>query len=147
VSVRDVDGVIRGHDPMRTEGQALSSDDLECSRINLYEPARVVGNPDGSVAEGDALRAAENERSADHAIRVRVHLRDRRAALVALVVVAGPDEAGAKRNHGTEIDGTRRDPRGDPSRLWVDADQSPIRSVRRHPHRAGPNCDVPRIDR
>jgi hypothetical protein len=65
----------------------------------------VVGNPDSSVAEGDALRAAENERSADHAIRVWVHLRDRRAAFVALVVVAGPDEAGAKRDHGTEIDG------------------------------------------
>jgi hypothetical protein len=50
---------------MRTEVQPLSGDDLERNRINLHEPARVVGNPDGSVAERDALRATENEWSAD----------------------------------------------------------------------------------
>src|SRR5687768_6308075 len=98
---------------MRTEAQPLSRDDLERDRINLHEPARVVGNPDGSVAERDALRAAENDWSADDAIRVRVQLRDCRAAFVSLVVVAGPDETSAKCDHGTEMDGTRRDPRAD----------------------------------
>jgi hypothetical protein len=76
---------------VRTEVQALSGDDVERPRIDLHQPARVVGHPQRALAEGDALRTAQDQWPADHTIRPGVQLRDRRATLVPLVVVAGPD--------------------------------------------------------
>jgi hypothetical protein len=147
VRVGHIDGVAGDHDPVRPEVQALSSNHREGGRVDLHQPARVVGHPQRALAEGDALRTAQDQRLADHAVGRGIQLGDGRATLVALVVIAGPDQTSANGQDGTKVDGMGRDAGADLSRARVDADQAPIGAVGDHPHRASANANVPRIDR
>jgi hypothetical protein len=96
VCIGNVDGSVLGDHPVRTEVQALPGDNLERDWVDPHEPAGVVGDPDRSGAEGDALRTAEHEWFPDDTIRRRIDRRDRRPLLVPLVIVADPDETSAE---------------------------------------------------
>jgi hypothetical protein len=122
VRVGHIDGVAGDHDAVRTEVQALSGNDLERGRIDLHEPARMVGHPQPAMAEGDALGTAEDQRLANHAVGPGVQLGDGRATLVALVVIAGPDGASAKGQDGPEVDEVGRDAGADLSRARVEGE-------------------------
>src|SRR5881396_2141964 len=80
---------------MRAEVQALPRQHPKRPGIDLHEPARVVSDPDGTVSEGDALRASEAGDGPDDLIGRWIDLRHR-TALVALIIVPRPDEAGTK---------------------------------------------------
>jgi hypothetical protein len=60
VRVGHIDGNIGDHHAVRTEVQALSGNDLEGGRVDLHQPAGVVGHPQRALTKGDALRAAHD---------------------------------------------------------------------------------------
>jgi hypothetical protein len=62
VGVGDVDGMRGDGHAMRAEVQALPRDHPEPGRVDLDQPAGVVGDPDRTAAEGDALRASWDAR-------------------------------------------------------------------------------------
>jgi hypothetical protein len=127
----------------RSRGQLRDPFDSGRPRVGLEQAAAVgVGDPDRALAERDALRASEAGEVADDLIGGWIDLRHR-AALVALVIVASPDEPSSNGDLGLEVDRTRRDPRADPSRASIDPDEASVELGR--PYRAGADCEIPPI--
>src|SRR4051812_38200084 len=56
VGVGHVDRVPRDDDTVRAKTQRTARDNSEAARVDLDQPAAVVGDPEGALAEGDALR-------------------------------------------------------------------------------------------